>query len=346
MERMEDYEVTIEQEIADTSHRRPHVVLLGAGASLAALPHGDKHGRPVPLLKEVAKALDLVDDFPDNLRDLAVENFEQAYSKLFEQGPKEQAHLINMKLQDYFANLRLPDEPTLYDTLNLSLRDKDVILSFNWDPFLMQSRIRLAGLGITTSFPRLHFLHGNVTVGYCEKDKTSGLTGRQCSQCNSFFQPSQLLYPVDKKDYQTNPFIRNEWSAAQHYLKGCLMFTIFGYSAPTTDKEAIDLLKAGWGDVARREMEQTEVISRPGADHDALAITWKPFMHTHHYDIFESFYDSWIANHPRRSIEAYWNQYWEAKFVSKNTVPSHFGDFEEMVAWYMPLLKAEGANRD
>lgn len=342
---MEDHEVTVEQEIADTSHGKPHAVLLGAGASFAALPNGDKHGRPVPLLRDVADTLKLVDDFPVDLKDLAVENFEQAYSTLFERGVKQELEVINQKVHDYFADLELPDEPNLYDTLSLSLREKDAIFTFNWDPFLMQSRIRLARLGITTSFPKLFFLHGNVTAGFCEKDRTTGPVGRRCSQCNKFFKPSQLLYPVGKKDYQSDPFIKNEWDAAQHYLKGCFMFTIFGYSAPVTDKEAVDLLKGGWGDVEHREMEQTEVINRPGADRDALAKTWEPFMHTHHYDIFESFYDSWIANHPRRSIEAYWNQYWEAKFVSKNTVPKQFADFEEMAAWYKPLLDAERANK-
>src|SRR5215470_10827938 len=35
---------------------------------------------------------------------------------------------------DYFADLRLPNRPTLYDSLVLCLRQKDVIATFNWDP--------------------------------------------------------------------------------------------------------------------------------------------------------------------------------------------------------------------
>ena len=66
-----------------------------------------------------------------------------------------------------------------YDLLHLCLRPKDAIFTFNWDPFLMQSRIRLARLGVT-QFPALFFLHGNITVGYCETDDTSGLLGRDC----------------------------------------------------------------------------------------------------------------------------------------------------------------------
>jgi hypothetical protein len=67
-------------------------------------------------------------------------------------------------------------------------------------------------------------------------------------------------------------------------------------------------------------MEQTEIISRPGANHDELRELWTPFIHTHHYEIHESFHDSWIANHPRRTLEAYANQYLEAKFI-ENTPP-------------------------
>ena len=315
--------------------------MLGAGASKAALPNGDRNGRAVPLLRDVAENLKLIDLFPNNLKELAVQDFEAAYSQLFDLDSSDRLNKIDSLVREYFSELELPDEPNLYDVLNLSLRDKDAIFTFNWDPFLMQSRIRLAKLGITTSFPKLFFLHGNVTVGFCEKDNISGLVGRPCSQCHRLFTPSKLLYPVENKDYQSDGFIKREWEAARFYLKGCFMFTAFGYSAPTTDKEAIELLKKGWGDNNDRAMEQTEIINRPGADRDKLRETWDPFIHTHHYDVLESFYDSFIAKHPRRSIEAYWNQYWEAKFISNNPVPQTFASFEDIAKWYKPLVDAE-----
>lgn len=337
----EDHEVSVEQEIANPFPGKPHVLLLGAGASKAALPNGDKNGRDVPLLRDVAENLKLVDLFPDDLKDLAIQDFEAAYSRLHELGQSDELSKIDSLVRDYFSDLELPDEPNIYDVINLSLRDKDAIFTFNWDPFLMQSRIRLAKLGLTTSFPKLFFLHGNVMVGYCEIDRASGLVGRPCSRCRKPFMPSQLLYPVENKDYQSDSFIKREWEAARHYLKGCLMFTVFGYSAPTTDKEAIELLKKGWGDNNERAMEQTEIINRPGADHDKLRETWDPFIHTHHYDVLEGFYDSFIAKHPRRSIEAYWNQYWEAKFISNNPVPQTFASFDDIAKWYRPLVDAE-----
>ena len=79
-------EVSVAEEIADTSAKRPHVLLLGAGASKAALPNGDRNGVPVPLLRDVAADLGLAKHFPDELRDLAHTDFEAAYSRLVEAG--------------------------------------------------------------------------------------------------------------------------------------------------------------------------------------------------------------------------------------------------------------------
>jgi len=146
---------------------------------------------------------------------------------------------------------------------------------------------------------------------------------------------------VENKNYQDGDFIQREWEAIRYFLKGCFMLTIFGYSAPKTDLEAIKLLKDGWGDVEDRNMEQTEVINKHGSDHDALRKTWNDFIHTHHYDIHDSFYDSFLAKHPRRSGEAYWNQYYEAKFISDNPVPQNTKDLKKLVEWFKPLIDLE-----
>jgi hypothetical protein len=337
---MDDLEVTAEQEIASVFAGKPHVVLLGAGASRAALPNGDKNGRTVPLLREVAADLNLVEQFPDDLRDLAVTDFEAAYSQLWDRGADGTVEIEHL-VRDYFSELELPETPTIYDALLMSLREKDAIFTFNWDPLLIQSEIRLGRLGAGPDFPPLFFLHGNVVVGFCRKDQTSGLIGQRCTRCGELFEPSRLLFPVERKNYQDGGLIEREWQAMRHYLKHCFMFTIFGYSAPTTDVEAIDLLRKGWGDPSERNMEQTEIINRPGLDEDGLRNTWKPFIHTHHYEIHDSFYGSWLGNHPRRSGEAYFNQYIEAKFISDNPIPSNLEGLRELVDWFAPLRAAE-----
>jgi len=338
---LESLTVSIEDEIADTSMGRPHVVLLGAGASRAALQDVDGNGLPVPLLRDIARDLDLFALFPEDLRELAGSDFESAYSQLVEREDQaETMATINKVVSEYFSRLELPDDPNLYDVLQLCLRAKDAIFTFNWDPFLIQSRQRLAAHG-ARGFPLLFFLHGNVRVGFCARDEVSGMLGNRCSRCGAPFEPSQLLFPVERKNYQDGHLVEREWKAMAEFLGACFMFTIFGYSAPTTDVEAIALLKGAWGSPEDRSLEQTEIINRPGADEDALREKWDPFIHTHHYEIHGSFYDSWMANHPRRTGEAYWNQYMEAKFIEENPVPQNFADLGALVDWFRPLMDLE-----
>ena len=64
------------------------------------------------------------------------------------------------------------------------------------------------------------------------------------------------------------------------------------------------------------------------------------FIHTHHYEIKNDFYDSWIAKHPRRTGEAYVNQYYEAKFISDNPIPKD-KDFSALWEWLKPLKEVE-----
>jgi len=101
---------------------------------------------------------------------------------------------------------------------------------------------------------------------------------------------------------------------------------------------AIELLKDAWGEVERRSMEQTEIIDI--RSEEDLHKTWEPFIHTHHYEIHENFYESWIAKHPRRTGEAYINQYLNAQFIEDNRIPMHLG-FPEIWEWYKPLMDIE-----
>ena len=295
-------DVTVDQEIADVRLMRPHVVLLGAGASKAALPAGDKHGRAVPLMRDLAEILDLVNLFPDHLRGLAVTDFEAAFSQLSLTSIEISAQ-VEQRIHDYFTGMKLPDEPTLYDVLLLCLRPKDAVFTFNWDPFLIQALHRLNRLGVREN-PSIFFLHGNVRIGYCHADECSGIIGHRCSTCSNGFEPGPLLFPVERKNYQDGGLIEREWRAVRRYLHKCFIFTVFGYSAPKTDVEAVALLKEGWGELSERQFEQVEIIDRPDADEEDLRRTWEPFIHTHHYDVFGSFYDSSLANHPRRTCEA------------------------------------------
>lgn len=149
---------------------RPHVLLLGAGASKAALPNGDRLGRPVPVLSDVAVALGLVDLFPESLRELAESNFEAAFSRVSVLDPLA-ARVVESRVFDYFAALEFPDESNLYDLLQLCLRRKDAIFTFNWDPFLIQSRSRLA-MQRTGELPKVFFCTGTSRSGSARRTRT------------------------------------------------------------------------------------------------------------------------------------------------------------------------------
>ena len=78
---------------------------------------------------------------------MAGKDFESLYSGLATSGANEDLlREIEETVFDYFRGLRLPDHPTLYDHLVLSLRRKDGIAAFNWDPLLWQALVRIAAI--------------------------------------------------------------------------------------------------------------------------------------------------------------------------------------------------------
>ena len=333
---IDDSEVSIEQEVVNTKMGRPHVFVLGAGASRATCLQGDKNGATLPLMNDLVNCLDIRKILEEWNID-PNKNFEDIYSSLYEKGETEKIKIVQTAVENYFSKIEIPDKPTIYDHLILSLRSKDIIVTFNWDPLLMQAYLRNQKSGL--SQPKLAFLHGNIMVGMCEKDNVSSLAGRPCSRCGKIVEMVPLLYPVGKKDYATNPFIANEWKILRRGFKDAFMITIFGYSAPKTDEEAIAMMSDTWGPSYKREMEQTSFIDI--ASEENICANWDRFIHSHHYEVQDDFYKSWLANHPRRTGEAYINQYVEAKYVTDNPIPKDL-DFPELWDWYKKFKPPEG----
>ena len=231
----------------------------------------------------------------------------------------------------------MPSVPTLYDYLLLALRKKDVIATFNWDPFLSLAAKRCA---IPDHLQcSLLFLHGNVQIGYCPIDNEHGYKGNQCSKCGNLFKPSPLLYPTAQKDYESDPMIVNAWNQLEDALSKAFMVTVFGYSAPTSDAAAVDILRKAWDSNKLWSFGQFEIINTQN-ERD-LKCSWDPFIHTHHYEVHEDYYDSWLAMHPRRTAEAFGNQILDGKFVKPNKVPEELS-FPGLSDWFKPLLEAEG----
>ena len=280
-----------------------HVVILGAGASIAACPDGDKNGLKVPSLQEMQDATGLGELFDqiEAVEGALGEGFEAKYSRLVHFGRySAEIDQINSAVQDYFARLQLPDHVTLYDQMILGLREKDSIFTFNWDPFLLQALRRCSGVA---KVPAVHFLHGCVDVAFCAQCKVKSNAGLPCPRCGQLMELSQLLFPVTDKDYGSDPVILDEWNALRHALDDAYFVTIFGYSAPVTDVAARKILIDTFSSNRFREMAEVEIIDiRDRAD---IEQSWSDFYFSHHYGIFDSFEHSQIYRHFRRSCDAF-----------------------------------------
>ena len=123
----------------------PHVVVLGAGASVAAIPKGDPAGRIAPVMDNFVDALGLGRLLTDNGVKYAGRNFEDIFDELWQSG-KAPALMeeLEQAIKSYFLQLELPSTPTVYDHLVLSLRAKDLIVTFNWDTLLNETLYRFS----------------------------------------------------------------------------------------------------------------------------------------------------------------------------------------------------------
>ncbi|MEX2410295.1 MAG: hypothetical protein WD607_02800 [Candidatus Paceibacterota bacterium] len=281
--------------------KNPHVVIIGAGASIQAFPEGDKNGYSLPSMSNLAK-IPVINSTLDKhgIKD-KINDFEAFFSELFKSSKIDLLNDLETAIHSYFNNLELPSHPTIYDYLILSLRDTDVIASFNWDPFLVQAYLRVRK--ITDLLPTLLFLHGTVALSRCPKDLIVDLSGNRCEKCGKMLEPIKLLYPVSKKDYTNDVYINEQWSTLNEYMKDANGLTIFGYGAPKTDVEAINLLKSGWGNPDQRIFEEVEIINIE--DEELLIKKWSDFIHSSHYSIHADYYESSIAKFPRRVNECH-----------------------------------------
>lgn len=333
---MSKYLITKTQIINNPQKLKPHVVIIGAGASVAAFPKGDANGKLLPTMDNLVSTLNLDQVFtkykfhPKNM------NFETIYSELHQDNPNsELIKEIEKKVFDYFSNLSIPDNITLYDHLLLCLREKDVVATFNWDPFLFDAWERCQKYA---PVPQPVFLHGNVRIGYCPKDNYFGKIYTPCPECNSKLQPIKLLYPVKEKDYTSDIFIKSEWDYLKNKIENAFTLTIFGYGAPETDIEAFILMKNAWKKQSERALELVEFIDIK--EKSILAKQWEPFLYSHHYHSYKNFYESRIPNNPRRTCESILHPTIYGKIVEWNPIPKEL-EFEKFIEWLEPIIEVE-----
>lgn len=206
----------------------------------------------------------------------------------------------------------MPDEMNIYDFLVLSLTSKDLIATFNWDPFLVQAMQKVSRFVNKDNLPQVAFLHGNVAVGFCEQDMIVGAIGGTCIN-NHELKPVTLLYPVRDKDYTSDPAIAAFWREFNNALERAYMITIFGYSAPVSDVAAINAMQRAWGSAEKHKYEQIEIINI--GERDEVIRSWEKFIFESHIDYCTSFFDSSLAKFPRRTCDVLFDTTMKCRFM-------------------------------
>ena len=279
--------------------RRSHVVLLGAGASRAAFPDGDRSSRTIPLMSDLVEVLN-IRSVIERAGIVEKANFESIYSRLASVPRYEEIRgEVEKRVAEYFSALELPEKATIYDKLLLSLRGRDAVFTFNWDPFLFDAYQRNANV---VDLPEIFFLHGNVRIGVCPiHTERWGSRRVPCPDCGVPFNDVPLLYPVEKKGYSSDPYITHSWENARLFFKEAFVLTIFGYSGPDSDGDAVDLMKNAWMARSAREFEYVELVDI--APKNDLQERWSEFTPTHHLQVVQCYEKSFVGRWPRRSPE-------------------------------------------
>ena len=302
------------EQMIEISPQRPHLVILGAGASKDSMPNGDAEGRPLPVMNEFISTLGLTDYIGRIEGVPKTDNIEDVYSWLANQEQfAEERFVVENEIREYFSNITLPNTLTKYDLLVLSLRQKDCIATFNWDGLLVQAYQRMQK--ITSDLPQMVFLHGNVEVGYCPKCNTYGYWFAKCHKCGEQLREVPLLYPVKNKNYQKDEFISEQWKILDDYISKAALITIYGYSAPKTDIEAINIIKKAFSRLGTpRYFDIVEIIEHPKFDTKNISEAWLDLseMARDHLELRRSVFDSYMFKNPRRSLE----------FLHKNRIAS------------------------
>ena len=323
-------------DIKTNTNYAPHVVILGAGASLAAFPNGDSAGRLLPLMRNLIEIVGLEPLLAREGIAGPIHDFESFYDELASV-PENGALLREMEsaIREYFLELQIQNHVTLYDKLLLSLREKDLIATFNWDPFLAQAYRRNIQI---KKLPYIVFLHGNVEIGVCVEHRKKGFIFHRCSECGEWLTPSTLLYPVKHKNYNADQFISNEWEILRWHLKRAYLVTIFGYSAPVTDTEARELMINEWRANPTVELAQIDIVDiRPRAD---LETAWRDFFVRQHFGIYANALDTYLFRHPRRTCDAFAMATLQQAPWRENPLLDT-PDLAELQRWLAPLLEEE-----
>jgi hypothetical protein len=300
------------------------------------MPNGNKAGRTIPLMDDLPSILG--NDWKELVHDARppLGNFESMFSWIRKNGRFHvQLSHIEELIGGHFAGLEIPDHPTIYDYLVLGLRGKDLIATFNWDPFIMQAHHRNRSVA---ELPDIRFLHGSVAFATCPEHDILGAPTEACPLCGRNLDRSRLFFPDEDKDYAKDSLINRDWLRVTTRLKEAFHLTIFGYSGPATDYNARRLLLDGWRETPMREFSHVEIIDI--AEDKVLRSHWGEFIAYQHDIVVKEFWDSSIARWPRRTAE------WKILASFYGIPAEYLGPFRtdslsELQDWHSQLAAAE-----
>lgn len=287
-----------------------HVVILGAGSSLATIPDGGVNGVKPFTLKSFRKDPFFEKFFATLTTECYDMNFENLCDYLYKTD-KDKLEELNSLIRQKYSQLVLPQEMSLLEKLILGLNSCDYIVSFNWDSLLLQAYNRVLDYVPEGDLPQLLFPHGNVDAGY--KDKRFGCLS---NPSNKEYEASPLNMPIDSLDYKDNRFIEDQWNKFDRILVQARMLTFFGYSGPPSDKKDIDHLFHLFDrnpicakvEIIDKDLETARSIQDKWIKH-----IWKTEVSA---DLCDNFYHSRMAMRPKRSIKSLncWNKIYPDKY--------------------------------
>jgi len=267
------------------------------------------------------------------------ENFETIYSELYKRGMAKELDFLDDYIHNYFSKYTLPSEVTLYDLLLLSLRRKGFIVTFNWDPLLSQAYKRWRHLG--NVLPQMIFLHGNVSISVNDGLRSAKFTSDLLVKDNEF-EPSKLLFPIENKNYNSDPFIQAQWRMCEWAFERAYMVTVYGYIAPKTDVEARSLLLNAWTKNTTKTLSEFDIIDI--ASRDEVQKSWDEFIVRDHGSITQSFEHNYLTKHPRRTCEAFAFATLQQDPWREDAFPKS-SNLEDLENWITPLIAEESTNR-
>lgn len=91
---------------------RPHVVILGARATIAAIPNGDKYGQKSSVMDGFIDELGMRSVIESVNLVTSSTNLEDVYTELHERNDCEDIRReLDLRIREYFSRLKIPDNP-------------------------------------------------------------------------------------------------------------------------------------------------------------------------------------------------------------------------------------------